>query len=528
MSKKNFFYCLIACLLASATQAQLIYSDDFEPPSVNGFFSGLPTWRQFDPLPPGLAEPEDDPNGENQFNVSNTSFPIDFFDAGADGNDYACTRTEQAASRVLDVLVPFGSNAPVLWLGGLIQGNSYTSDLGTLLEAPIRERAPLRISIDLSTADNTRIVANPSLTTVQAAIGDLIETAQNAGVSAGSSASFRQTEAYSLEQSSLALGLSASFLRADFDIDIASRNSVGRHSRMAFLRQRLFTISIELPSQPGDLFSDELSAEQLNTQYANAVGPDNPPLYIASIDYGRILVYVMTATASESDLEIAANASYNGLVNLEASLQTRIRNILSTSSIEITQIGGSQNNIQSLIRNGNLGDYELENVALTEARPISYRLNSLSSRDLNTPARTTESTDYTAETCELQPPTAFSITFNRAVTDDEGRVYVNDFNTVRFTHSQTAPKDTYNIPAMLLTPGVNKLRIDAWNGPCQNWGLDFTIRSVRSGSVLATAQGRQGGFRAGFSCGIEYRWEYDINTFDGSIRLTNEQFTPPQ
>ena len=131
--------------------------------NMDAFAADLPTWDEFSPQRQSanvqMGDPEEAPFTH-------------------DGRDFTCVTTNYSLTENPQEIVTFNPDSEILWLGSLLQGTGYVQGIGSLAELPIRQRAPLTISIDLLTQDNSRTVANPTVATVTQAIGDLISTAQ--------------------------------------------------------------------------------------------------------------------------------------------------------------------------------------------------------------------------------------------------------------------------------------------------------------------------------------------------------------
>lgn len=68
---------------------------------------------------------------------------------------------------------------------------------------------------------------------------------------------------------------------------------------------------------------------------AGDIGEDNPPLYVSSISYGRVLIYKLTSTFDEDRIRAAIRASYEGFVNADGSVDTDSQEVLRIAKIEI-------------------------------------------------------------------------------------------------------------------------------------------------------------------------------------------------
>ncbi len=350
------------------------------PADVNAFFQQLPAWEEY-AAPVADAEvvaPE----------------PAFYEQAG----DMFCSVTNASITRNPEDIVTYSPDSEILWLGSLIQGKGHRDGLGSLLELPIRQRAPATIAIDILFSDNTRVVDSPTLASVGQAIGTLIDQAHDAGHLAGSSIFFNQVESHSLEQSALKLGLSASYMSTSIRSSLQMERSSSSSSLTANFIQKMFTTSLVLPQTPQDVFSDEFTDELLQQQIErDNIGPDNLPVYVASITWGRMLTVTMTSDHSAAEMKAALQAS-SSFVGFDVSItaDARHKQVLDESEIKVVAIGGHAQAAIDLIRTGQLGEYFKEDAPLTTARPISYVLRNLGD---NTIAKVSETTEYAIREC---------------------------------------------------------------------------------------------------------------------------------
>ncbi len=356
---------------------------DTGPPvaDVNAYFEALPSWEEYsEPVP----------------NAEVTASEPSFYEQS--GNLF-CSVTEASITRNPEDIVTYSPDSEILWLGSLIQGRGHRDGLGSLLELPVRQRGPLTISIDILFSDNTRTVESPTLASVGQAIGELIDRAHDAGHLAGSSIFFNQVESHSLEQSALALGLSASYMGTSVRSSLQMERSTTSSSLTATFIQKMFTTSMVLPQTPSDFFSDDFTDDLLQEQVDHSnIGPNNLPVYVASITWGRMLTVTMTSEHSASEMKAALQASSSfGGFDVSVSADARHKQVLDESEIKVVAIGGHAQAAIDLIRTGQLGEYFKEDAPLTSARPISYVLRNLGD---NTIAKVSETTEYAIRECE--------------------------------------------------------------------------------------------------------------------------------
>jgi hypothetical protein len=179
--------------------------------------------------------------------------------------------------------------------------------------------------------------------------------------------------------------------------DLHYDQSVEEHTIMATFRQTMFTTSVVLPQTPSEFFSDEFTQEILDEQVAmGRIGPDNLPVYVSNIVWGRIMIFTMTSTYTASEMEAAVRGSYDGIVSGE--VDAHDLEILSSEDtrINLVCVGGEESHARECIQTGNLDDYFASDAALTTAAPLSYTLRNLAD---NSVAYVSETTSYDAVEC---------------------------------------------------------------------------------------------------------------------------------
>ena len=367
------------------------------PASVNDYVADLGSWSDYSPLLPA-SEAAVGSDVETEETVE------ELIDGALHTVTYACTETPISLTDTPREIVMYEPNASIMWVGNLIQGDSYAGGQGTFEELSIRQRDTLKLSIDLLTGDNYAVVPDPTLTTVQSAIGELIQAATDAGHRSGSSIDYEETLTHATEEAALKLGLSAKYMGVSAKADLSTSRAANERTMTAHFVQKMFTISIELPQSPADLFSDALTQALWQAQVdAGNIGPTNLPVYIAQITYGRTLTYTLTSTHSEQRMRAAISASYNGFgASVSGYTEAELRETLSQQNIRVTAIGGEGQNVLDLISSGDLKSYFTTDAPLTSAKPLSYQLNYLGD---NTVAKVSETTEYTRRVCAAQPAT---------------------------------------------------------------------------------------------------------------------------
>ncbi len=339
-------------------------------PEINAYFATLPTWNVFSPTEPDVVL-EFDPILE---------FSCD--------NLMVKTTTPCSITQTPEDIVTYDPNSEILYLGSLIQGNGYIGGLGSMQSLPIYQRAPLPISISFQMSNNSRIIENPNLITVKQGIAELVEAAQNSGHVSGSSIFFNQTTSHSFQQTALALGLSADYMVASVQASLEWESTTETNTVSAYFVQKMFTVSMGLPQRPGDLFSQEFTQALLNEQVnMGRIGPNNLPVYVSNIVYGRMMTLTMTSTESVTKMKAALSASYQ---NMDIGISGDHQATLANSNIKLVTIGGDAEAALNFLRTGELGEFFKTDAPLTTAVPISYTLRSLVDNSIAKVSKTAE------------------------------------------------------------------------------------------------------------------------------------------
>lgn len=380
---------------------------------VGQYLSALPSWSTFTA---DVNEPDQAPapTGPGQPLPDEVAQVKEYGDSGEvvilPEVTYACTTTPYSIRTNPTEIVMYNPDASILWPGALIQGKSR-KELGSLLGLPISERAPLRVTIpDFATADNYRIVDSPNEATVYSARGEIVGNATASGLSSPSAIDFVMRTHYSEKYVGLSASLSGAYLgysaRATGDF---SRNAAETTITANFI-QRMFTVVVGEPQTPEAFFSSAFTADKLQQQ-ANLgrIGPDNLPIYVSEITYGRMMTFSLTSSASETDIRGTIQAAYEGIgTNVEATLSARQKAILQEAKIAVTSVGGDATATLDVIRSGNWAAYFTDSPALSTAAPLSYTFRNLGDGSI---AGVTESTEYNIKECQAVPASPGTFTF---------------------------------------------------------------------------------------------------------------------
>ncbi len=321
---------------------------------------------------------------------------------------YVCQERPFTISDAPEKIVMFSPNRSILYAGALIQGRSK-KELGSLLPLSVAERAPMDIVIsDLPTGSNSRTVV-PTSANVEGARGEMIGDAILDDLGTPSSSTFEMETYHSERSFALSASLSGRYLNFEGSASGSVEQSLTETTVTAHYFEKMYTVSVERPAT--GLFGEDFTNAALAGYIAQGViGPDNLPVYVSEVVYGRMMMFSVTSTASESEIRAAMQASYNTFTGgVSGSVDTKSEAILSNSKIVITAIGGSQEASRAMIETGDWSAYFSKSARIDTAVPLSYTFTNVGDGSI---AAVTEATDYTINECTPKPLIPGTFDFN--------------------------------------------------------------------------------------------------------------------
>ncbi len=402
------------------------------PGEVGAYLTALPPWTSFSPAlpdqpatatgaPRALAEDTVDVNRVEE-NGSVSVIPDVV---------YSCTETPYSIRTNPTQIVMYSPDKEILWPGSLIQGRSHRDGLGALLGLTIEERTPIRVSIPaIPSGDNFREIERPNQARVAAAIGEMVGNATTANLSTPSTITFEKTESHSERQLALSMRISGHYLGFSARASANFNRNSSETTVTAQFYQKMFEVVVAPPQSPGAFFSADFTQAKLDQQIAlQRIGPDNIPVYLSTVVYGRMMMVSMTASATAQEISAALEAAYDGVAGgVNTQLGAKERTLLQTARISVTSLGGNADATLAMIRSGDWSQYFSQNAPLSSAEPISYTFRNLSDGSI---ASVTEATEYNLKTCQARAASPGSFEFRALVSTPLGiptpvRTFVGD------------------------------------------------------------------------------------------------------
>lgn len=292
----------------------------------------------------------------------------------------------------------FNPNASVIYPGSLLQGKSLNKATPDVVAV---ERAGGTISIDILDGSTT------SSFEVDKVTKSSITDASNA-IIAGSTGAIPANMEFSYEKiqskEQMAAALKVDYHNAFTEIESKLKFSTDKEYQRTIvnLTQSYYTMSYDIPTSLDQVFAPGVTPKDL----AKYVGPGNPATYISDVTYGRIYMLLIETTSTETEMDAAVNASFNGVVS-GGGVDAEVNHLSSLKSLKVKLFAFGGESTSTLLTIGNAGDLQTLTQLLAEGtdirtgKPISYVVRSVYNNQI---VKVGLNTEYDVTTCEPLNP----------------------------------------------------------------------------------------------------------------------------
>jgi thiol-activated cytolysin len=315
---------------------------------------------------------------------------IEVVDSSEASGDYVCSVKRYKAAPGYDEMFLMDPTTDVIYPGAIIKGESIPT--GEYIPI-VADRKPMTISVSLQNiaGSPSRTVEEPKLSSVRDALNDIL----SADVTGATPAkiSFEIENVYSEEQLSLAVqgNYKNSFVDVSASFDF-SRQDIRSRLVVKFL-QVYYTVDMDLPQNPDDLFEELPSMESLGS---------TSPLYVSTVSYGRMVLFTVESTYSSTEINTALNAAFSsGVQSGSIDVDAHYQKIIDNSTMKAFILGGSGGSavqsvngiegIVNFITSG--GDYSKD----SPGAALSYKLRFLKD---NSVANIILASEYNVRQCQ--------------------------------------------------------------------------------------------------------------------------------
>ncbi|MBS9463761.1 thiol-activated cytolysin family protein [Flagellimonas sp. 389] len=279
----------------------------------------------------------------------------------------------------------------VIFPGAILKGESIPT--GEYIPI-VADRAPITLSASLTNISGSPVVevTDPKLSTDREGVKSILD--QEVTGATPARINFEISEVYTKEQLNLAIGANYRSAAAKVSASFNFTNSTYKYKYVLKYFQVYYTIDMDPPQNPSDLFTD--------TPDLDALGSTSP-VYVATVTYGRMTIYTIESNSTKTEIDAAFSASF---ASGDGSIDAEYQKTIDESSVKALVIGGSGSDAAQVV-NGPTdvynyiaegGNYSKE----SPGAPLSYKLRYLKQ---GTPvARVVLASEYAVRECDLAYP----------------------------------------------------------------------------------------------------------------------------
>lgn len=311
-----------------------------------------------------------------------------------------CTQKEFFFAKYLDKFVAFELWGEKIWPGVIFEGQTISGIDPSII--PL-SRAPGKIEIEGlpfppgSTLQTTLGAPGNKAQTLQT-INSLLQQLPDTPISPMVEMYYSMAEIRSFEQAYLEIGVPSSMLK-ELSGSIQLDKSKENHSVLIKFIQPYYRVRFQYPASAAGFFEGVYPNE-----LDNYMGQGNPPVYISSVTYGRMLLFMASSTYTSDEIKAALNFSFFNK-NFDASSynEATLRKIFNTIEIDIITRGGPAIPAAKLISARNFGEFIEKGAFFSKnepAAPLLYELRYLSNDKL---VQISSSANYYRTICEPLP-----------------------------------------------------------------------------------------------------------------------------
>lgn len=402
----------------------------------------------------------------------------------------ACrTRDFNIRSNFQDVVM-FDPTIGVVYPGALVLGNQDLLD-GTPQPLQI-SKAPTKIRVELPGigANGNVEVQNPTYQNTQARIDEVLEYWNSEvapqGYAIDAQTYFEKTTAYSREQMSLELGVSADWAGgSSFDSQFNYDQTTEKRVATLLYRQVYYEVVMETPDSPASVFGSDVDTETVARLFSN----DAPPAYVSSVQYGRIIMIRMETTNTDTNINLEAVLEYaTAAKSATGTVNASYDRVISQSTFNVVTIGGNAETATKVITGSGVDEgegglnYVITDGALysreNPGAPIGYTVkylkdNRIAKMGYNTDYRVTEcgTFDYEHKNVNFRRDSGANVRFKL-------RYKTKGTNSFKETGWETL-SDKNKFYSILPEKGAHDVRVilEAWDIVWKSWD-DFKLGDV--------------------------------------------------
>ena len=267
-------------------------------------------------------------------------------------SDTGVVSASQSASQQFPYVAVFEPTADTLYPGSIVRGSPDLQNHGQLIAVGLARSGGTIVvtgtqfqDANAKTSSHVNSVSLESVTQALQGLASQPVAGDQAGVVASS-----YSDVYSSDHASLEASASFSGYGATASAFFSRANDTTENHVLFTYTQTFFSVAFVPdgtgPDLPALFFADSTTVDAAKTY----MGPDNPPLYISSIDYGRKLYFMASSRNSTTSMKDAFSAAYSSLtVNGKVTLSQDQTHVLNTTTIDVLAVGGRASASQAVL-----------------------------------------------------------------------------------------------------------------------------------------------------------------------------------
>lgn len=374
------------------------------------------------------------------------------------------TKTQRSLRKNLSDMAILRPTAGVIYPGALV-----IADRNLMEGQPVPitlAHGKMTISIDLPGLQNARrTLDNATHSSVQDSVTSMLEEWNRLPASQGYVNAARSyllvNSAYSSQQVALDLGINAKWAGGVAFAQLEVRDGSQAAAAIAYYKQVFYSVTLDSLPQPSQYFADSVTLEDVQ----RVVGARNPPAYVRSVDYGRVLMVRMDTTARSTrvNLQGALTFALSGGVSVTPNLRVEYEKIIKNGTFSVVAIGGGaqtaaafSGSVEDLTK---LRDYIAKDATYRRdnpGAPISYTVafmkdNQLATMGFTTDYTQTESVEYPHGFVKLAHQGAYVARFSITWEEPDAnfvympRVWASGEKTAGYSQRIDLPGDARNV-----------------------------------------------------------------------------------
>lgn len=319
------------------------------------------------------------------------------------GKVETCEEIEYSLEKNFDGVSILRPTNGIIWPGALVYANGEMLK-GTPIPITL-ERAPMTLRIDLPgmRSNGTIKVEKPNNSNVQTSIDEALEwwnaNAYQEGYTNPSLSDYETSVSYSSQQLAMDVGLNVEWASSSVASQLSYASSTQKQVAVMVFKQVFYTVTMNTPTSPAEVFGSNVTISSVRS----AFDENNPPAYISSVAYGRIVMFRLEATNVSKSIDLNAVLEYAGGANVSSTVNSEYDEILQSSTITVITIGGNAEVASEAVNAKSPGSLKAiltgKNAAYSRDNPgvpIGYTINYLKDNSL---AKMGYTTDYTIKDC---------------------------------------------------------------------------------------------------------------------------------